>query len=435
MTEQGRHVGEGATRAPIGLTEAELEAAEVLGALVGTGYGTRSLTEIDWTTEFDHFTEAYAQHAIEIWEDLRGSCPIARSQKFRGMWVPTCHDDVEAIARDTQTFSSRGPIVAEYGSLAELGLEVPPISADPPYHTAFRRALLPFFSPGRVEKHRGAVEAHADALIDAFVDAGACDAALDYARHIPVRVIAEMLGIPPEDEPRFLGWVHHGLETAPVDPNAALEMILDFGAYFVDHVERRRLEPRDDIVSFLVGADLDGRPLDDKEIYGACLLLVIAGIDTTWSAIGATLWHLAQHPSDAQRLREEPELWPTAIEEFLRAFAPVTMAREVVADTVLSGCPMKAGDPLLLPFPSANRDPAAFSDADKVVLDREENRHFAFGVGVHRCLGSNLARMELTVAVQRFVARVPAFRLADPEAVTWSMGQVRGPRSLPLVLG
>ena len=433
---QGRAAAPDPTPArPTGLTDEELEAAEALAAVVGTGYGTRSLTEVDWRREFDHFSEAYAQHAIDIWADLRETCPIATSEKFRGMWVPTRHHDVEAIARDTATFSSRSPIVAEYGNLADFGLEVPPISADPPYHTGFRRALLPFFSPGRVEKHRGEVEAHADSLIDAFVDDEECDAAVDFARHIPVRVIAAMLGIPPEDEPRFLEWIHGGLESAPVDPQAALEVILDFGAYFTDHVERRRLEPRDDIVSFLVGAELDGRPLDDKEIYGACLLLVLAGIDTTWSAIGATLWHLAQNPADADRLREEPELWPTAVEEFLRAFAPVTMAREVVTDTVLSGCPMKAGDPLLLPFPSANRDPAAFPEADKVLLDRAENRHFAFGVGVHRCLGSNLARMELTVSVQRFLARIPTFRLADPKAVQWSMGQVRGPRSLPLMLG
>jgi hypothetical protein len=159
----------------------------------------------------------------------------------------------------------------------------------------------------------------------------------------------------------------------------------------------------------------------------------MAGIDTTWSAIGAALWHLALDQQNQQRLREDEALWPSAIEELLRAFAPVTMAREVTVDTEFHGCPMKAGDPLLLPFPAANRDPSAFADADTVVLDRTDNRHFAFGVGIHRCLGSNLARLELSVAVQRFLDRVPTFRLADPDAVRWSAGQVRGPRVLPLV--
>ncbi|MGI8755159.1 MAG: cytochrome P450, partial [Acidimicrobiales bacterium] len=148
--------------------------------------------------------------------------------------------------------------------------------------------------------------------------------------------------------------------------------------------------------------------------------------------IGASLWHLAGHPQDQQRLRDEPDLWPTAIEELLRAYSPVTMARDIVRDGEIAGCPVRAGEPLLLPFPAANRDPAAFDRADEVLLDRQQNRHVAFGVGIHRCLGSNLARMELRTALERFLDRLPPFHLADPTAVTWSTGQVRGPRTLPL---
>ena len=162
-------------------------------------------------------------------------------------------------------------------------------------------------------------------------------------------------------------------------------------------------------------------------------LLLIAGIDTTWSAIGAALWHLAEHPADAARLRADPALMPTAIEEFLRAYAPVTMAREVVADATVAGCPMKAGNMVLLSFPAANRDPAMFPDPDRVILDRAENRHAAFGLGIHRCVGSNLARMELTVAVETFLQRVPAFRMAGP--ARWAVGTVRGPRALPMAFG
>jgi cytochrome P450 len=224
---------------------------------------------------------------------------------------------------------------------------------------------------------------------------------------------------------------------------------MDFFAYFIAHIQGRRVERGDDLISFLLDAELteaeptagatasiategEARVLTDQEILGMCLLLLLAGIDTTWSAIGATIWHLAQHPDQQQRLRDEPELWPVAREEFLRAYAPVTMAREVDVDNEVLGCPMKAGDPLLLPFPSANRDPAAFDRPDEVIIDRTENRHLAFGVGIHRCLGSNLARMELEVAVATFLDRIPSFRLADPDAVRWSVGQVRGPRVLPL---
>ena len=162
------------------------------------------------------------------------------------------------------------------------------------------------------------------------------------------------------------------------------------------------------------------------------ILLMIAGIDTTWSAIGASLWHLAQHPEDRRRLASEPELMDTAVEEFLRAYAPVTMARMVAEDFEFEGCPFKKGDWVLLPFPAANRDPEAFPDADEVVLDRAVNRHAAFGLGIHRCLGSNLARMELRVALEEWIARYPDFELTDPSRVTWSAGQVRGPRSIPV---
>jgi hypothetical protein len=161
-------------------------------------------------------------------------------------------------------------------------------------------------------------------------------------------------------------------------------------------------------------------------------LLLIAGIDTTWSAIGASLWHLAQAPADRGRLVADPDLLPTAMEEFLRAFAPVTMARLVKDDTHWRGSDMKADDWILLSFPAANRDPAQFDRAGEVVIDREVNRHAAFGLGIHRCVGSHLARMELRVALEVWLERIPEFSLADPAAVEWSAGQIRGPRALPL---
>ena len=391
------------------------------------------MSTIDWTTKFDHFSPQYAADPFSVWEQLREECPIARSEKFRGMWVPTRLADIEEIARDTATFSSRSPLVAEFGAMSDFGLEVPPISSDPPYHTGFRRLLLPFFAPARIESWRPKIEALSDSLIDEFVERGSCDAAREFAQHIPVQVIAEMLGVPSADSDRFRTWVHEMLELAPTDFNVAARALMEFYGYLSEQIAHRRDEPGDDLISFLLSAALDGRALNEQEIFGGCLLLLLAGIDTTWSAIGAAIWHLAVNQENQQRLRDDGALWPSAIEELLRAFAPVTMAREVTADVEFHGCPMKAGDPLLLPFPSANRDPDAFENADVVTLDRPDNRHFAFGVGIHRCLGSNLARLELSVATQRFLARVPTFALADPDAVTWSSGQVRGPRVLPLV--
>ena len=179
---------------------------------------------------------------------------------------------------------------------------------------------------------------------------------------------------------------------------------------------------------------MDGEPLAREHVHGTIALLLLAGIDTTWSAIGASIWHLAGTPADRRRLIAEPEMLPTAVEEFLRAYSPVTMARLVKADVEWRGCQMKADDWVLVPFPSANRDPAFIDFPDEVILDREVNKHAAFGLGIHRCIGSHLARMELRVALEVWLARLPEFSLDDPDAVTWSHGQVRGPRSIPVAV-
>jgi hypothetical protein len=198
-------------------------------------------------------------------------------------------------------------------------------------------------------------------------------------------------------------------------------------------LEDRRRHPGEDLLSELLTTEVDGQPVDDGIVLGMAALVLIAGVDTTWSAIGSSLWHLAAHPEDRKRLATEPELMATAVEELLRAYAPVTMAREVTEDIEYHGCPMKAGDKVLMNFPAANRDPAAFEQPDVVQLDRAHNRHVAFGSGIHRCAGSNLARMELQVALEEWMARIPEFELAEGQEITWAGGQVRGPRILPVV--
>jgi len=215
-----------------------------------------------------------------------------------------------------------------------------------------------------------------------------------------------------------------------------MQAVREMTGYFAEQVERRKKHSTDDLITTLMNArDKNGQPLSDAHVLGSLRLLLIAGIDTTWSAIGASLWHLAKTPADRDRLIAEPELMPTAIEEFLRAYSPVTMAREVIKETEISGCPVKPGNMVLLSFPAANRDPAVFPDADKVVIDRKENRHAAFGLGIHRCVGSNLARMEMTVAIEEWLKRIPDFRLDPAAKVTWSEGTVRGPRQLPVLFG
>ncbi len=196
----------------------------------------------------------------------------------------------------------------------------------------------------------------------------------------------------------------------------------------------RQANPRDDLISRLLDTEIDGVKISPEHVQGTCNLMLVAGIDTTWSSIGSAVWHLAAHPQDRQRLVDDPSLIPTAVEEFLRAYSPVTMARVVSEpDGVeFNGSPMQYGDKILMNFPGANRDPEVFENPNDVVIDRERNRHIAFGVGIHRCAGSNLARMEMIVSITELLKRIPHFELADPSLVTWAGGQVRGPRILPI---
>jgi cytochrome P450 len=392
----------------------------------------------DWATDFDHTDPQWVADPYPIWDELRARCPVAHTDRYGGTWLPVRHEDVAAVAYDTEHFTSRSVVVSEMRPgpddlPAPIGL-APPITSDPPFHALARRLLLPAFSPKPIEALEPVTRDLCVELLDATAGEPEIDAAVDYAQHIPLRVIVRMLGFPQEDADVFRRFIRIVLED--VDQSAEeRQAVVDQGeldVYMDARIAEHLADPKDDLTSFLLNAELDGNKLDPDHVRGTMVLLMIAGIDTTWSAIGASLWHLAQNPADRQRLAAEPELMGTAVEEFLRAYAPVTMARLVATDFDFQGRPMKEGDWLLLPFPAANRDPEYFADADEVQIDRAENRHAAFGLGIHRCIGSNLARMELRVALEEWMRRYPDFELVDPTKVTWSAGQVRGPRTIPV---
>jgi cytochrome P450 len=396
---------------------------------------TTKLPVVDWATDFDHTDPVWVDNPFPIWDDLRKRCPVAHSERYTGVYLPTRHDDIAAIAYDTENFSSRSVVVSnvpnEYRAQAPIG-GAPPITSDPPFHQHARRLLLPAFGPKVIEQLRPACEMLCDRLLDEMGDRDVIDGAVDYAQNIPTAVIAQMLGLPIEDQDKFREFVHGvlGAVDAPVDERMAVFQGLI--EYLKVHVDDHHTNPREDLISFLLNAELFGEKLSDEHVFGTIILLLVAGIDTTWSAIGSAIYHLASNADDRNRLIREPELLPTAVEEFLRAYAPVTMARVVEKEVEINGTTLQAGNWCLLPFPSANRDPEQFERADEVLIDRAENRHSAFGLGIHRCLGSNLARLELTVALERWLARFRDFDLDDPSAVTWAPGQVRGPRILPI---
>jgi cytochrome P450 len=390
----------------------------------------------DWATDIDHAEPEYNERAHEIWDELReGGCPVAHTERYGGMWAPITHELVKAVAYDTEHFTSRGVVVNTGRPVAEAPVgPAPPITSDPPFHQHARRLLLPPFSPKAIDPWEPEIRSLCNRLLDEMgdVDPGTSvvDAALQYAQHIPVNVIARMLGFPPDDDDYFRRCVHHFLELVNIPVAEREQSGLDLDAYLDRQIEEHRAHPRDDLTTYLLNAEIGGNRLAQAHVRGSMVLLLIAGIDTTWSAIGSSLWHLAGHPADLERLVDEPDVMLFALEEFLRAYAPVTMARLVAKDHDFHGCPMRENEWVLLPFPAANRDPAVFDDAGEFVIDREANRHAAFGLGIHRCLGSNLARLELRVAIEEFVKRFPRFELAGH--TRWSVGQIRGPRELPI---
>ncbi len=387
----------------------------------------------DWSEDFDVLEPAFTADPAPMYGAMRQAGRVSHTERWGGSWMPVRYDDIVAVAHDTEHFSSR-----DVGVLPFEGLErqpaSPPITSDPPDHTWQRRLILPYFSPRAVDNYEKITRALCQELMGAITAEGRTrvDGAMEYAQQIPPRIIVEIIGVPRDHVDTFVEWTRAVLENGPIDPERRLSARKEMLTYFFGLLEDRKQQRREDITSFLLDQRIDGEPLRDGHIVGTLTLLLIAGIDTTWSSIGSAILHLATHPEDRRRLVAEPELIDSAVEEFLRAYGPVTMARVANTDVELGGRTIRAGDKVLLAFPAANRDPEHFERAGEVLIDRAINRHVAFGVGVHRCAGSNLARMEMKVAIEEWLAALPTFELDPDGEVTFAGGQVRGPRTLPL---
>ncbi|MEI8147642.1 MAG: cytochrome P450 [Actinomycetes bacterium] len=396
---------------------------------------TKPLVE-DFATDFDHADPQWVSNPYPIWEDLRTRCPVAHTDRYGGAWFPATHELVSRVAKDTENFTSRSVVMSNLRPTDEdlpapIGI-APPITSDPPFHSIARRLVLPAFAPGVVNALEPQIRALCNRLLDDMGDAAVVNGGTQFAQYIPVGVIQQMLGFPLEDIEMFLQIVIDVLDSIDSSAEERQATADKNREYFEKQIQDHVDNPRDDFTSYLLNAEIAGGKLELDHVIGTMVLTLVAGIDTTWSAISSSLWHLAQNPDDLARLVNEPELMDVAVEEFLRFYAPVTMARLVAKDHDFNGCPMKKDDWVLLGFPAANRDPDVFEDADKFIIDRRENRHVAFGLGIHRCAGSNLARLELKVAIQEFIKRYPTFTLENPNEVTFSPGQVRGARNLPI---
>lgn len=399
------------------------------------GVPSRSLPESELQSvieRFDHRSVELAQDPFAIYAQLREQCPIQRSEVWGGFWVVASHELVDEAAHDDARFS-----VAEGASFPHAGNPRPliPLEVDPPDAIAWRRLLGPLFAPTAIEAMEADIRRLARELVDAFAEKGRCDVVSDLAEPLPARVTMRLLGLPEHRWRECLDAIHTGVHESARDLDKAVEAMIEVAVLIAEVMEERETEPRDDVISFLQRAEFDGRPVSEEEIFDICLLLLFGGLDTTASVIGFGLGYLGRNKAARARLVAQPDEIGLAVEEFLRYYSPVQgLARTATCDTELGGRPVRAGDKLWLLWASANHDPAEFPDPETLVLDRSPNRHLAFGVGIHRCLGSNLGRLMSRVALEEFLARIPDFELETAEDdVVPDAGIVYALTTLPIV--
>ncbi|SEG88499.1 Cytochrome P450 [Thermomonospora echinospora] len=376
--------------------------------------------------------------------DVPVSAPCARFEEFDKLreqapahfgtalgnefWLITRMAEIRATYQNTDAISNRAVVPHQpdppYKWIPEM--------LDPPEHTKWRKLLGPFFAPGAVDRLEPKLRQRFDEIMDDVVDRGRCDYVADVALRFPNTIFMEMMGLPISDADQFQVWQTAILHKGASAPEAAFQAMLEVNDYFAALIAERRRNPREDIVSIASTWRIDGEPVSEEDLHGLCLLLFMAGLDTVAMQLSYSMYHLAANPEDRRRVVEDPALFAPAIEEFLRYYAFVTPGRKVVKDTEIAGCPVKAGQMVWLPLVSANRDPREFPDADKVIIDRKDNRHLAFGAGPHRCLGSHLARRELTIGLTEWHRRIPDYHL-DPDVEIREHGGQIGLDNLPLV--
>jgi len=367
----------------------------------------------------------YHDHRLDgIFDEYRWlheRCPVGRSEELGGFAFLAKLDDIFAAEQDPETFS-----VAPSMLLPPFATDDPliPIDIDPPAHGPYRKILLPAFTPRRIADLTPGMRDTARELAQACVDAGTADVAATFCLPFPLIVFSRLCGFPEEDWPRFGRWLHDIIYERLTDPPRARASGDELRAYFDELLRRKAQEPRrEDLISVLLDAEVEGRGLTHAELISYCYLLFLAGLDTAAWSIRSGLRYLGLHPEAQAQLRDDPSLIPAAAEEVLRTMSPVQgMARTCVRDTVVRGQEIRAGERVVLLFGAGNRDPEAFEDPDEIRFDREKNRHLAFGGGIHRCLGSNLGRRELVVALEEFLATTPWFRCTDPEQPWFGVG-------------
>lgn len=380
--------------------------------------------------DFDVTDPNLAAHLNEFYDDVRERCPVAHVDRHGGYWMLTKHEDVSAVARDYSRFTTTGDgVMIPPIKFADRAL---PVEADPPEHTAYRKVLLPFFTRRAVAEHDKPLRRIVVDLIDGIEPLGQADLVPALAEQIPPIVLAMLLGLPEDEWPLMRELTTDMLRSRYEDPTAAREALAAFESYTTKLVDTRAAGSADDLVSVITHSSIDGRQISRSDAHGLVHMLIGAGHETTVNGISNVLYHLVSVEGLLEKVRSDPGLIDAVVEESLRFDAPVQfLARTATRDTEIHGTPIKAGDRLALMWGAASRDPDAFPAPGEFRCPRELNRHLAFGIGHHRCIGEHLARLEMKIVCEEIVQRLSGLRLSG-EARWRPRSNNRGLSSLPV---
>jgi cytochrome P450 len=364
-----------------------------------------------------------------MYKGMRETTPVLRVSD--NAVVLSRKQEIDEAFRHPEVFSSNWSAI-DLGNVRPLI----PLQIDPPDHVRYRRLLDPLFAPRAMAKLEDQIAGLVHRLVDRFADRGSCDLVSEFTIPLPSEVFLTLFGLPLAELDTFLRMkdgIIHATGTMAQQQAIRQKTAAEMYDYFEQVLDERAASPTDDLISGFLTAEIDGERLTRHEILDICFLLMIAGLDTVTASLDCFFARLAQHPDERQAIVDDPSRIAAAVEELLRYETPVTgVPRVAVADAELGGVPIKAGDQVMIVLGSANTDEAEFAAPDVVDFGRETNRHLAFGGGVHRCLGSHLARQELRVALREFHARIPSYRLAEEGELLFTPG-IRSLERLPLV--
>ncbi|WP_030241301.1 cytochrome P450 [Streptomyces sp. NRRL S-350] len=392
-------------------------------------------------TDFDHHSAEYAADPWAANIEMNTHCPVSYSRKHGGFWLVSGFEQVSQVAHQPELFSSAHELPNVPGR--PQGTVVPassfrglPLEIDPPEYNEWRKALNTFFSPPAARRLRPRIQQYATWCVDKSIESGEIDLVLDLSNPVPALITLELVGLPMDDWRVYADVLHALVYTHPGTPEFD-RVEADF-ARLIEEVRalvpKRRAHPGDDFISFLTQVEIGGEKLSDEDVVGVCNAVIPGGVDTTTALLASTLDYLDRNRDARKTLIDAPERIPEVCDEFLRYFTPVMGAgRTAMADTTVDGCPIRKGERVLLSWAAANLDAKVFPQPEVIDLDRDAGRQAAFGVGIHRCIGRHIARMDFEVVIGEVLARMPDYEIIAGEAEKYpTVGQIHGYLRMPV---